>query len=402
MTKKKKKPQYRYKKTKVPGIAKVTRKADGAVIGFQIDYIDPDGKRVRRTFKKFGDAKKEREARMVAMEEGTYRSQRPENRTTLVDLARDYETHCREAGQDWDSFKAYAIPIMLDFMGPRTTLGTIDLSRARAFKSHLRNNPTEKRKLANGCVVGGKKRSGATLNRYMNMLTGMFRFALEEGKVQEYPFGRGKLTDTKAENDKTRYLSREEQAALLAQCRGDLYDIVVVTLETGMRRTEVLSVVWKEVDFKEGFIRLDGKRTKSKRSRSIPLSPAARALLLEIRERQGLTSPYVFPNPKTGKPRKDVKTAFKTAMDRAGIPDASFHTLRHTFATWFYRETKDVATLQKIMGHASITTTMRYTHIDEEQMQLRMSQRTSVTDLPAPMPDSCQITHLESKKAKVA
>jgi len=63
-----------------------------------------------------------------------------------------------------------------------------------------------------------------------------------------------------------------------------------------------------------------------------------------------------------GSPIGDVKTAFLKAVKRAGIPRCRFHDLRHTFATRLVLAGVDLATVKELMGHASISTTMRYAH----------------------------------------
>jgi integrase len=63
-----------------------------------------------------------------------------------------------------------------------------------------------------------------------------------------------------------------------------------------------------------------------------------------------------------GLPIGDVKTAFLKAVKRAGIPPCRFHDLRHTFATRLVLAGVDLATVKELMGHASISTTMRYAH----------------------------------------
>ncbi|MFC1839070.1 site-specific integrase [Thermodesulfobacteriota bacterium] len=63
---------------------------------------------------------------------------------------------------------------------------------------------------------------------------------------------------------------------------------------------------------------------------------------------------------------KDVRTAYKSALDRAGIDDFRIHDLRHTFASHFVMKGGSLTTLQKILGHADIKMTMRYAHLSKE------------------------------------
>jgi site-specific recombinase XerD len=73
-------------------------------------------------------------------------------------------------------------------------------------------------------------------------------------------------------------------------------------------------------------------------------------------------SPYVFCN-NDGKPYESIKTAFHTAIKRAGISDFRFHDLRHTFASHLVMLGIDLKTVQELLGHKSFEMTLRYSHL---------------------------------------
>jgi Phage integrase family. len=95
---------------------------------------------------------------------------------------------------------------------------------------------------------------------------------------------------------------------------------VVTALNTGMRKQEILTVKWDQLDLKHGFILLD--RTKNGERREIPINNALRTTLQSIARR--LDVPYVFVSPINGKPYQDIKRSFNTACRRACIRDFSF------------------------------------------------------------------------------
>lgn len=64
-----------------------------------------------------------------------------------------------------------------------------------------------------------------------------------------------------------------------------------------------------------------------------------------------------------GKPYRDISTAFSTAVRRAGIPDFTFHDLRHTFASRLVMRGVDLTTVKELMGHKHIAMTLRYAHL---------------------------------------
>ena len=81
-----------------------------------------------------------------------------------------------------------------------------------------------------------------------------------------------------------------------------------------------------------------------------------------------LDSAYVFFDPGTGKPYGDIKRSFKTALKRSGIRDFRFHDLRHTFASYLVMAWVDITTVSKLLGHKSLTMTLRYAHLAPSHM----------------------------------
>ncbi|MBF0516708.1 MAG: site-specific integrase [Nitrospirae bacterium] len=119
------------------------------------------------------------------------------------------------------------------------------------------------------------------------------------------------------------------------------------------------------MDLTHGFIRLD--RTKNGEHRDIPINDDLKAVLQSISRR--LDVPYVFFDDTTGKPFNDVKRSFQTACRRAGISDFHFHDLRHTFASHLVMAGVDITTVSKLLGHKSLTMTLRYSHLSPNHLQ---------------------------------
>lgn len=84
-----------------------------------------------------------------------------------------------------------------------------------------------------------------------------------------------------------------------------------------------------------------------------------------IRGKNQLRSEYVFCD-KKGSPFKEIKTSFKAALRRAGIEDCRFHDLRHTFASHFIKRRGSLKDLQELLGHKTLTMTMRYAYLSQE------------------------------------
>ena len=87
---------------------------------------------------------------------------------------------------------------------------------------------------------------------------------------------------------------------------------------------------------------------------------------------QGITRrldvPHVFYDAVTGKPYQDVKRSFNTALRRAGIRDFHFHDLRHTFASHLFMAGVDLTKVSRLLGHKTLTMTLRYAHLAPSHM----------------------------------
>ena len=137
-----------------------------------------------------------------------------------------------------------------------------------------------------------------------------------------------------------RILSGDEEIKLLAACERVrsrfLRPLVVLALNTGMRRGELLNLEWSRVDLNQRAIRIINAKSTAG-DRDIPMNATVHSLLSELARRA--TSPLVFPsNRKEGESLFDLKKGFKKAVQLAGIQHIRFHDTRHTFATRLVRE----------------------------------------------------------------
>lgn len=197
----------------------------------------------------------------------------------------------------------------------------------------------------------------STVNKYLALVSKMLNAAVEWNFLGENKIKFKKLRE---ENERERILTREEERRLVESCaKSDaehLKPIVVIALNTGMRKGEILSLKWEQISFASRQIRVEG--TKSGKARLIYINDVVSEVLEKLRSKNGQEELFQV---------KDVKRSFKTACRRAGIEDLRFHDLRHTFASRLVENGVDLITVRDLLGHSSVRITQRYTHSNEEQ-----------------------------------
>ena len=168
-------------------------------------------------------------------------------------------------------------------------------------------------------------------------------------------------------NTRLRYLEEEEIKKLYDACAEHLKPIVIVALNTGMRKEEILNLRWEDLDFRSRIIyTLD---TKNNKRREIAMNDIVYRTLLAIRKIPD--SSWVFCK-KNGERYGNVRKAFEGAKKRAGIVDFRFHDLRHTFASHLVMAGVDLKTVQELLGHKSFEMTLRYAHLSPDHKKVAL------------------------------
>lgn len=144
-----------------------------------------------------------------------------------------------------------------------------------------------------------------------------------------------------------------------------LAHLILTATQMPMRRDEISSLTWREVDFNtgsNGILRLGITRTKTT-GRAIPLHPKFRELLEELR---GNNSYYVFEDQKTIKRSFDYE--FRKSKKKAGLPNITFHDLRHVCISNMFAAGIDQYTIMKLAGHKTDAMFRRYMYLHEDQL----------------------------------
>lgn len=262
-----------------------------------------------------------------------------------------------------------------------------------------------------------KDYAGSTIRQAYIAMGTMFRSALMNGMIAKHPMDGVRYTKPVRAVSDIKFLTIEEQEKFLEVAkRSHNYFQYALMLETGLRTGEMIGLTWDAIDWKkrtltvnktleyrhkQGYWRAGPPKTQQS-YRTIPLTSKAYAILemvaanvgerkesetlsqtLEyIDRRTGQTSTLVmrdlvFINYRTGAPAKNSSydTHLYKLCDEAGIERFCMHALRHTYATRAIESGMQPKVLQKLLGHASIKTTMdRYVHVTTDSLDQAVRQ----------------------------
>ena len=213
----------------------------------------------------------------------------------------------------------------------------------------------------------------ATVHRYLAALSSAFTWACQDERqwLRDNPVrrvARPKDHRPLEVRERCRFLSEDERARLLQACRDSrsswLYGVVLVALCTGGRQGEVLKLHWKDIDLNHRHVWFRG--TKNGEDRRVPLVGPVVEVLRERQHSQVTPHPemLLFPAPCGTKP-VDIRTAWRTAIQKAGIENFKFHDLRHTTASYLRLNGASLADIADVLGHKSLAVTRRYAHLDD-------------------------------------
>lgn len=240
----------------------------------------------------------------------------------------------------------------------------------------------------------GKGNSETSANRKMAAIRGVFSRAVEWGYLSAHPMTKLKQLKTDTQG-RVRFLSTDEEGRLRAaldarqeQIRAErdsanrwridrkkelladlravafadhLKPLVLLSLNTGVRRGELFDLTWQDVDLNNKVLTVVGKTSKSRQTRHIPLNREAVATLTEWKK-QGEAIGYVFPG-RVGERLDNVRKSWAGVMKAAKVTGFTWHDMRHTFASKLVMAGVPLNTVRELLGHADIKMTLRYAHL---------------------------------------
>ena len=197
----------------------------------------------------------------------------------------------------------------------------------------------------------------STLNRDLSVLRHIFYWAVDEQIIPSNPLAR--LRMERERRVQRPVMSLEEESQLLAAAPEHLAEMIVAALDTGMRRGEILAQQWEHIDFNRRLLAVTRSKTPEGEAREIPLTTRLLKVLLANRQENGPVFVY------NDNPVQTIKTAWKSAIRRAGIRYFRFHDLRHTFNTRLMEAGVLQEVRKALMGHSSGEQVHSvYTHIE--------------------------------------
>ena len=248
----------------------------------------------------------------------------------------------------------------------KTALSRIDTLSVRSYLAHLHRARLSNRSLA----------------RHLSTLRSFFRWACREGHLEKNP-ARGlpspriprTLPRALTLPDTERLLDGGEEA-LLPERERALFELLYAT---GLRVSEAAGLDLEDVDFSARLVRVTGKGS---RERIVPFGETASdALRAYLPVRAALRKGVEEDDPESGEPlfvnarggrltTRSMARLLKRRLRAAGLPEEiSPHALRHTFATHLLQAGADLRAIQELLGHASLSTTQKYTHLDAARLR---------------------------------
>lgn len=294
---------------------------------------------------------------------------------TFKELAVEYLTYC----QNQRDFRAKSIRIKQIV----SEFGNLPLKNftTQLLEKYQTRLLTTKRPPLKGTDTPREPIAPSTVNRRIAALKNMFTKAADWNMVNDATSKQvHKVKMFKENNRRDQFLGAEEIQSLLDACSSNvvsitgktiqqkqahLKPIIIFALNTGCRKDEILSLKWENVDMKHGFINM--VQTKNGERRQIPINDTLREAMKGMTRR--LDVPWVFyevvkkQDKEIVKRFGDIKRSFNTACKKAGIQDFVFHSLRHTFASHLVMGGVDLTTVSRLLGHKSLTMTLRYSHL---------------------------------------
>lgn len=216
------------------------------------------------------------------------------------------------------------------------------------------------------------KLAEASINHFLSTLSMCLKTAVEWDIIESIP----RIKRLRVAPNKYDYMTEAEAELLLAHTDGQIKEMIFFALKTGVRFGELIAMDWSDIDFQKkqitirrSIVRSIMGSTKSNKIRYIPLISTVSEMLFKRLKSRG----FVFT--RDGKPFGQIYCCKKLyqACKKSGLRNIGWHKLRHTFASHLAQKGVAIQAIKELLGHASITTTMRYAHLGHSVLRVAMN-----------------------------
>ena len=226
--------------------------------------------------------------------------------------------------------------------------------------------------------------SPATVNIELRSLKAAFNCAVRWDLIRESPFA--KCTKMRVPERRPTYLTEKEFQRLYSVTTEPLLKrLFLFAVLTGMRLGEILNLQWPSIDFDRKLILISNSAdflTKTGKLREVPMNDRVLETINDIRD-EGKDCTYVFQFNQRKLNKSYVDHKFLEYRKAAQLnDDISFHSLRHTFATWLVQKKVPIFEVQKLLGHSDIKVTQIYSHLAASDL---LDAVQKISDLAAPI-----------------
>jgi len=232
------------------------------------------------------------------------------------------------------------------------------------------NPKKERRKFIREKIKVSRQRSIASVNRELSLLRQIFVFAEAEDYISRNPFQKAKkIISTAAEVCRDRVLSFNEETLLIAACetenRKHIKPIIIMALDTAMRKGELLKLQWRDVDLDNNIITVQATNSKTEKMRLIGMTSRVK---FELEKLWNLS-----PKDKTLLVfgiESNFNRAWRSALKDAELSDSDlhFHDLRHSGITRMIRAGIPASEAMKVSGHTEMKTFQRYVNLTNDSV----------------------------------
>jgi len=226
-----------------------------------------------------------------------------------------------------------------------------------------------------------------TINYELTLMSHAFNIAIREWEwLKDNPVK--KVKKERANNAIERWLTREEEERLLSVSAKWLQEIIVFSINTGLRQSEILDLKWSQVDMDRRTIIILEQKNGS--VDTLPLNETAIGVLKDRYNQKLSQCDNVFPsNNQTRMSNRNLFRAFGIAADRAKVDNFRFHDLRHTFATRLVQSGVGIYEVQRLGRWRNASMVMRYAHHNSESLRASIEvmdgfKVASITNLSQP------------------